>query len=574
MLRPDPERLALGSAGTWVSWLALGLLVHHWTQAHPRTPALAQTAAILAFAWCQSALVTRALRGPLVKEPDSDAPPIHFAVLLFALVWGRHSFLQNFHHDELGYFGSVGQNLHQAFWSLFEPLNEHFLPVTKLLQWAVYNAFGIDYFGIAAVHCLVFTVLLHAFWLLLTELGAPPFARSLATAWLAIWPSFADDHLWKGAGLNLFLSAAAFFLWLTLSIRALDGKIELERRSISASVILCAITIFSSSLITLPAIYLATLLPVHRRAWRKLAFVASESIALSAAYFVCRRWLAGVALPTRSPPGFRELVDVAGSFVGKNLFDWNPAAATLPILAAAVIAAPVVAIVVMRQRALARGSGARFIEPAAALGLGIFLISIVQLWVGRGFDVRTGPTSRHNFFPAVGLAIYFSGLLAAFRGSFPTAAIRIPRAAGRVVVAVGLVAAAVLQQRRIQRAFPVEQQIALRESRRQFFDSLEKVLCEARRISDDGSFRRFDLPDLPLEQCREGCDLGITPPFNLAQYGFTLSYYAQAADSRCFDRVRLRFVPPAALADRYRQRLLSSAEARQFFQRYFLEFGQ
>jgi hypothetical protein len=496
----------------------------------------------------------------------------------FSLTWGRQIFMSFFFHDEIGYFAVVNQNWWNTGAWLLDPLNEHFQPLLKLSLVFLCQIWGINnYFGIALTTFVVAVALIVTLYAFLRQTSRSPVVAFVATALFATAFNFADVYQYKAAGYPLLVSMLFLLLTILQLIAPQDPRAAATRPVrplVLFSITLC-LTVFFSSLITLPIIFLAPFLAIAwrgaeaagegRQTRRQLSIWSAVALLPTALFYYCR-WRLGIAPPQHL--GAIEpaaLLDMVGSFAGQPL--GMPAAANtavgIMIVGLLVMTAPLILLwdwVQLKLPERWRGGPPMFL---ALLGFGLLIstIAVVQVFAGRGFQRAGQGFHRYEIFPILGAlcaaVAVFSVLPNFFRRPLP---LRFSASLGLAFVVL-----AVMSHYRMDRLAPWPLKFCreVNRQRGEFFSHLERVVHEARyrNFVDHGYGHQTEfttLPNLRLEQ---------SPPALEADY--QLQHYARALSSPRYDTLFVPFAPlgrehHALLTDRVKW-----PETAAFYARYF-----
>lgn len=549
----------------WVSAAVFGVLCAFWpTTAWSAGWWAPHVFAIGGFGLALSLLTSRwLLRAKLLSEPTYEA---HIGVIAFCVVWGRTTFIGRFFHDEIGYFLPQHENLSVTLRWLAEPLNEHFQPLFKLVTWLVYQAWGTHYAGTALLSFVSFILCIHGVCALLQATNIAATARMLAAGLFAIWPRFGDVMAWKAAGIPLFLSCSAFLLWLSWVVRAMSepANVRLTWRS----ALPLAVTVFSSSLITLPAVYLA---PFPGLALRRGAAARPFAIALglacgaSAAYFALRNWVFAIPLETH-PVTLASVQTRVGQFVqmdvAQALSSLSPTSVGLVFSVPLFASAAGLALTLLLRRTPDRAL------MVATLG-GLFIaISLAQVVAGRGVVARLADImERHHFLATVGFVLCLAAALDALLRALPhSSAFRLRWSPLFLAIPVTINAL------ETQRSLPSSEIAQITAQRSAFFEDVDAMMCAIQRALT--SRRRIDhhavlLPDCQVQGSPAAQALAVEFPFSSSRYGYSLEFFASLAESGCRETTMIRFVPAELLPAQAMTEVFALPEVATFYEKYF-----
>src|SRR5579872_6456780 len=196
-------------------WLLNAAAVDRWVCERPAMPAALQVALCLVFGLltCRGLLLAAEVLGLKGRRPFWGDWPYYVPVAAYALLWGRHNFLNFLYYDEFGRFYTLPLTPSQFLRTLLDPINDHLQPVAKVYWHVIYSVFRIRYIGVAtgafvcAVACIVGAQALVR--RALPEMG--PVVPAVLATLLAATPHSPHVVLWKGAGDSLLLTMAFFF---------------------------------------------------------------------------------------------------------------------------------------------------------------------------------------------------------------------------------------------------------------------------------------------------------------------------------------------------------------------------
>jgi hypothetical protein len=551
--------------------LGFGVSVHAFVVTRPTFHPLIQVSAICGLALGILALILAALRGTRIlclRAEREDLPFLASAALLHSVAWGPMQYVGIFHHDEWGYFATIGQSWASKWEWLLVPLNEHFQPVFKLLVELVYGSLGINYFAVATASISLFLLVIAGAYFLVRTLTQSRALGGIAAGIVAAWPGLAEVTQWKAAGMPLFMSMGPFLLSIPVAL-----EWNQSRRPGAYLVYLALVTgtVFSSSLFSIPAIYLLALAPSiataredRRSSWEGFAWLLLGSLAVTSGYFAIRIAL-GIPMPGTGRVEPLQLLSMIGSFLktgvlrlrGGSDLGWGIVAVILVTLSLAQLA-----------RALKTAPREQLAERAGHLSLflvgsGLLIVPTLQICAVRGLHVEGIPGSRYFFAQAIGCAIALSAVAA---GWFWSSRVDALLSRPRYYLSLASCWAILLIWLPNEPLFPRDMIIRIIEVRREFFLTLDQAVCKVDRSlarPPGRPPRPVILPDLSMDLLKE--ELGIGYPFNSARYGYSLGYYARLSQNRCLDGELIRFVPGAASESEG----MALPEVRAFYSRYF-----
>ncbi len=172
----------------------------------------------------------------------------------YTLIYGHRLFVNYWFYDDWGYFGWLDQRPNLRY--LTSPVNDHFVPLLKLLLWWVARIFGFNYIGAACLQQIAFLMLLVVLSHLLWEVSNRPWILILVVGSFALWPSYGIARTWYGGGFLLTASAALLAVYV-LHTRSIVFADTMAPAEIVASAILGdVLTVLISSQTLVPAVYL------------------------------------------------------------------------------------------------------------------------------------------------------------------------------------------------------------------------------------------------------------------------------------------------------------------------------
>ena len=480
------------------------------------------------------------------------------------LAYGRQIFMSFFYNDEVRYFAVVNQNWGKTAHWLIEPINEHFQPLAKLVYVLTCNIWGIDdYFGLALIAFVAGVLLIVASYALVCVVTQSPLLALLIAGAFATIFNLADVYQYKAAGFPLQVSMSFLLLSLLWIQRPPENMINGEGRrwGIQLSLYL-AITVFFSSLITLPFFYLLPFLATAP--WRSVSvsaprrrsrfLVLAMAFILSAVYYVTR-W----QLKVPSPQHFHglesnQLVQMIASFAG---YHFSMPRAVASILGGTIlICAAVTTLLLVRYRQFAEGVTGRL--ALILVGLLILILSPLQLYVGRGFQLAGEGVHRYEIFPLLGAFCVVGGVFSL-----------LPMPAAPRHLSLGLsgllLALATWSHFRLDHISPWPIQFCneVNRHRREFFNDLAAAIREIGyynlthygydRMSESVAFPDFTLGDNAM----------VLDPT------YPLHFYARATASSDYDTVFTPFAAPEAAWPALVSEGQNFPESLNFLRRYY-----
>jgi hypothetical protein len=610
----------------WRRWLVWGVLwllsaaaADRFICNGPASPAAVQFAIALGFSLltCHGLLLAAETAG--FREPGNAWRdwPYYVPVAMFALLWGRHNFLDFLYYDEFSRFEMLLLPPSKVPKDLLVPVNDHLLPIAKLYWYAIYYVFRSNYIGVAAGACVcAVACLVSAFALI--RLAAPGDPRRLPlvlATLLAATPHSPYVILWKGAGDSVLMTLAFFFPTLILLGRVIEGRQPPGPRALALFLAGTFLTTYSSSLVTLVPVYLVPLglwlyLQPSPKRDRVRFFTAAFAGAVAATllYWILRRYVARVELPH---PEWRWQ-NFLGSLRGALELYFYRRSLIILFLAGSVATGSWLLLAVFRKAMrLARPEAIR-IDPAAivwALGFLMFVVGTFQLTAARNmiYESREQMAGYHLFLPSWGLGLACAGLASLAVNWLATLAARAPRlvlprptlGVIRVAVCAGVAFYGVWQAARLNRAWPVltsfplqngvyswpapvpagQTRISVIRDRAEFVADLRRFLEGASHAAPRDDRNLTLLPDLAIADSPRFGALALWPIYLNTHPQFStdwvaksrLSFHLRVAglDSWVRRRTEIRFVPPEALPPRTLQLLLDNPETGVFLHKYW-----
>lgn len=505
-----------------------------------------------------------------ISQADMLAWPFRAAAigsLAYTLAWARPVFVNYWYYDDWGYLRGAPSAL--AY--MLEPLNDHFVPLLKLVILAMTRVFGFDYIGAAclqqAAFLMIVLVLAHLLWSVVRR----PWLLVVLVGLFAMWPSYGVARTWFAGGFWLTASAAFLSVYILHARRiVLDGRVRWW--DLAVSFVLASATIFISSQTLAPVVYLAAfclppLLLSSRRSidLQRLAMLAAVSLAPTILALWGRNVYAGT---TRlNPAGLWDgsvFINLGAFFLNKVLFVQSFRNWRSPVELVVLLLFPVAA-------AVKKLATSKIIPPdrkanLASLILGggaVFVLSIVQIGLGRRWSYDAALNPYYVTLPLLGLWLMWlaSGLTLLGGGDD---AVNPGFSRSVAIVTAVLMAAAVLSPALQQNGVSMKRRIRIVDTERLFMDRLGAAVCDLARLHRNGSAARW-APGPDLRSC-EVCRRIIGPPRFLQGVGFSLlsdiaarrSCPADAADS-----------PPGTQVTDGSE----SAAARSFLRTYFGPFA-
>jgi hypothetical protein len=448
-------------------------------------------------------------------------------VVALACNYAAYCLTGGFRHDEWGYFSASDASIPARLRDLILPLNEHFLPVTKLVQQVIYSFAGSNYLVVATVNLslAVSAVVLTASWVRSeteSRLGALTFSAASILVLLAAF----DALSWPGAGLSLFLTAALFSVAVLSALRPVWRIAAIFLMTFSSS----AFPAFTAALLIVSLVRLSKNW-ILRTEWIMIGVATASTFAfflLRSAFGVASVSLGAISLDGAAGCAFRALEPIPGPL--KWLF----------------LALPLIAILWRQLRPPAQRTDLSGALMICGAGFAIFGLGILQIYVGRYLAAGCVVIdSRHLYVPLFGVAMYASGAISVF--AKVAGERRLPALSVFVIGALSLLIVSVPVNPTIHKLYGkqfLEERTELGRTQRAFFRDVREMVCATdKAASSQPPFAAIMLPDPSMERCAGSCGLGMQPPFNMEQYGFQLSTYVAYSHSACLSRRFIRFVP-------------------------------
>ncbi len=170
----------------------------------------------------------------------------------YSLAWARPVFVNYWYYDDWGYL----RGAQSAVAYMLAPLNDHFVPLLKVVILGMTRLFGFDYIGAACLQqsafLLIVVVLAHLLWTVIRR----PWLLVLLVGLFAMWPTYGVARAWFAGGFWLTASAAFLAVYVLHGRRIIFGE-NMRWTDIAVSLALAAGTVLISSQTLAPAIYLA-----------------------------------------------------------------------------------------------------------------------------------------------------------------------------------------------------------------------------------------------------------------------------------------------------------------------------
>lgn len=431
----------------------------------------------------------------------------------YSVVYGHSVFVNYWYWDDWGYL--VPRPFDMAL--VTGPLNDHFLPLLKIVLWGTTRVFGFDYIGAACLQQAAFLLLILALAHLLWSAARRPWLLILLVGLFAMWPSYGVARTWFCAGFWLTASAALLAVYVLHARRIVFGE-KIRLKDLAVSAVLAAATVFISSQTLLPAVYLvafcfAALLVSERRIVdvRRLGILCSISLVPTAVALWGRSVY--VVRSPMNPSGLfdGQLFTNLGAFILDKALFASSFSGWLPLVVLAVL------FVLPLAAAAIKLAASKVIDPGrradlAGLMLGgcaIFVLSLAQIGLGRRWTIEAALNTYYVTLPFFGLWLAWAGigLALACRPEAGTST----RPARSVAIAVAAVlAAAGLSGTIVRSEPPFGQRLRLIHSQRQFIDDLGAAVCDLALLHRAGPPVHW-VPSFDFSNCKV-CESIIGPP--------------------------------------------------------------
>jgi hypothetical protein len=387
------------------------------------------------------------------------------------------------------------------------PVNDHFVPLLRLLLWWVARIFGFDYIGAACLQQIAFLMLVVVLAHLLWDVTNRPWILILVVGSFALWPTYGLARTWFGGGFLLTASAALLAVYVLHTRRIVFAEAMMPV-DIAVSGILGTATVLISSQTLVPAVYLIAfcapvLLASTRRSvdLRRLGTLCAISLLPTAVAFWGRSVY--VVRPPLNPTGLYDgqLIWNFGAFIfNKVLFmnkwfisRWPMFLATMAFLVPLFVSLAVLA----ARRSIEAGRRAR-LGGLLLGGSAIFVVSLAQIGLGRrwAFDAVLNP--YYMTFPFFGLWLTWAGIgLALLFLKKPA----VSPPAWTAIFATVVVIVAAVREAGVPSQPTLETRLHLIQAQRQFIDDLGAAVCDLARLHRDGPPMHW-VPRSDISTCR------------------------------------------------------------------------
>jgi hypothetical protein len=425
----------------------------------------------------------------------------------YSISYGHRVFVNYWFYDDWGFL-FADQRLNLRFFTA--PINDHFVPLYKLVLWFLPRVFGFDYIGAACLQQIVFLILALALAHLLWGAAHRPWLVILLVGLFALWPSYGAARTWFSGGFWLTASAALLAVYV-LHTRNIVFAETMAPADIVISAVLGLATVLISSQTLVPAVYLVpfcapALLTSRRRGvdLRRLGTLCAVSLLPTAIAFGGRRVYIDPQPIDRSGLFNGLLLKNLGIFIINKVFlifdyRWFDSGRPRVVLVAAFLLPLLVAAATLTAR--------RAIEPVRRARLGgllvggsaIFVLSIVQIGLGRHWGYNTALNMYYVTLPFFGLWLTWAGIVLTFaltkQEGFSSPRWKSLPAWMAILAALAVTAAAVgasvmpLEDRSNEPL--LETRLQLIRAQRQFIDDLGAAVCDL--VHRDGPSVRWVL---------------------------------------------------------------------------------
>jgi len=287
-----------------VAWLLTSLyLVEARVTMAPDGPAAIHCVLLCSLGLATVEILNLVIRASLGRNDPGFAPSAAERVVIavsFALVWGRHVFANFLWYDELlyplygpSYDANPSQWIRELWAYMLSPLNDHFMPVGKLVTYGLFSVSASSYAPWAFASFTFGMFSLYGLFLVVRSLTSDRLSGAAAvfvTVAAGLFTSAPLIFVWKGCGFGPSFTMAVFVLLLLLAVSMRNHANTRGRLLLAVGV--GAVVPYCSSLMTIPAAVLAPLGAgdgaKHSGFRRKLAIVLLVSAASSVAYWLAR----------------------------------------------------------------------------------------------------------------------------------------------------------------------------------------------------------------------------------------------------------------------------------------------
>lgn len=425
--------------------------------------------------------------------------------IAYTLMYGHRVFVNYWFYDDWGYFGWLDMRPNLQY--MTAPVNDHFIPLFRLLVWWMARIFGFDYIGAACLQQIAFLMLLVVLSHLLWEVSNRPWILILVVGSFALWPTYGIARTWFGGGFLLTASASLLAVYV-LHTRSIVFTERMTPADIAVSAMLGTATVLISSQTLVPAVYLiafcAPVLLVSKSRNRdlcRLGTLCAVSLLPTAVAFWGRRVYI-VRAPFNTTGLFDgQLIWNSGAFIfNKVMFmnkwfisRWPMFLATMGFFVPLSLALGLLGV----RRSIEADRRAR-LGGLLLGGSAIFILSLAQIGLGRrwAFDAVLNP--YYMTFPFFGLWLTWAGIGIAFLFLKKPA---VSPQTWMAVFATVVVMAAAVHEAGVPVQPTLESRLHLIQAQRQFIDDLGSAVCDLSRLHRSGSPMHW-IPRSDISTCR------------------------------------------------------------------------
>jgi hypothetical protein len=470
----------------------------------------------------------------------------------YSIGYGDRVFVNSWYWDDWGYL--VPHPLDEAW--LTGPLNDHFVPLLKIVLWGMRKVFGLDYIGAACLQQAAFLVIVVVLAHLLWRASERPWILVLWVGLFAAWPSYGPARTWFGGGFWLTASAALLAVYLLHARRIIVFAEAMRLTDAVVSALLAAATVFISSQTLAPAVYLIAfcapvLLSPERRdvTARRLVTLGSVSLAPTALALWGRSVY--VVRPPLNYSGLlngRLFTNLAVFVLNKALFlrsfGWffGPRAGRALGLACVLLVVGAARLAISKTMAASRRT---HLASLILGGFSLLILPLAQIGLARRWNYGAALGDYYVTLPFLGFWLASAAIVLALVARLerspknpserpPDGADWVgaaeaddsPRQAGRTARqtrAAGLaftavIAAAVLGRAHQPGELPLAQRLEIIRVQRQFLDRLGAAACSLAALHRDGRAVHW-VPGYDISNCSVCADI-IGPPQFVHDLGF------------------------------------------------------
>jgi hypothetical protein len=454
----------------------------------------------------------------------------------YSLAYGHRVFVNCWYWDDWGYLylGTVRLDYSFITW----PINDHFVPLLKILLWGMVRVFGIDFIGAACLQQIAFLMIVLAFAHLLWSATRRPWLLILLVGLFGMWPSYGVARTWFGGGFWLTASAALLAVYVLHTRRIMCGQ-SMRLTDVAVSGVLAAATVFISSQTLVPAVYLlAFCAPAVLMSQRRVVDVRRLGIlcAISLAPTVVALWGRSVYVvrPPLDPSGLFDgrIFTNLGAFILNKVLFASSFNGWWPLIVVAVL------LVLPLATATKELAASKIIDPSrraelAGLMLGgcaVFFLPVIQIGLGRGWSYDAVINPYYVTMPFLGLWLAWAAVSLTLSRRPDGASIRltwsVSVAISAVIGAAGLSAAVSswppagwrAMQTFPRKELPLTQRVQLIHAQQEFINDLGAAISDLARLHRDGPAVHW-VPNFEISKCR-ACESIIGPTQFLHDIGF------------------------------------------------------